>query len=454
MTDKTLTVHWRTASDTPQTTGWHTWDNAPTAASPIDEKLGWPAGTRGVLEEAFRQKLSRFSGWDLSKLSHKEAASTAARFFKRGVPTRPLEKTPLAQKTADSYPIRSHCNEPATILQNFKNSFWVVDANVWSAWPQLKGISSSVCVLELTEKSKTLNSVAHILDAARASEHHNDPWVIIGGGILADTAAFAATLFNRPFTLVPTTLLAMVDACVGGKTGVNFPPFGKNQIGLFAFPESVEAIPQFLNTLPLREYQAGLSESLKHALLAGDHALWNRLVNQATPLNEAEISRLIAVKADVVAEDPFEHSKRAILNLGHTLGHALEGISHSQSADIADTLHHGEAVALGMYFAMILSEHMGAKEDMTPYRKDLAYAKVLVSRKTLERVLQTNLDNPYLWNEIETYLGQDKKASGNETRWVLLQGFGDVWHRGQEWTMPVPQDILLKAWHQFVKELT
>lgn len=454
MTEKTLTVHWKMAPDTPQTASWHIWEEGAGRASPMDPKLRWPQGTWGVLEEAFRHKLSRFKGWDLSKLANREAHATAARFFKRGVSIKPSqEKNPIG-KNAGTYPIRFHGEEPAFALKLFNNAFWIVDANVWSAWPQLKGISSSVCVLELTEKSKTLNSVAHILDSARANEHKNDPWVIIGGGILADTAAFAATLYNKPFVLVPTTLLAMVDACVGGKTGVNFPPYGKNQVGAFAFPESVEVIPNFLNTLPQREYQAGLAECLKHALLVGDHDLWNRLINIATPLNEKEIARLIAVKADVVAEDPFEHGKRAILNLGHTLGHALEGISQAKKTDTRDMLHHGEAVALGMYFAMILSEHMGAREDMAPFRKDLVYAKSILSRKSLEESLNMNLNDPNLWNEVETYVAQDKKASHNETRWVLLQGFGKVWQQGGEWTVPVPQDILLGAWDQFIKELT
>ncbi len=449
MTESTIKVCWKKAPTSSDVPSWHTWQFSP-QNHPLDEKLGWPEGSISVLEEAFRLKLSRFTGWDLTKLPRSEAAQQAARVFKRSVFTKP--KAPEGE-TSGTYPIHFRKNEPASALRKFSDYFWVVDANVWRLWPQLHGISKSVCVLELSEKSKTLTSVAHLLGAANSSEHKNKPWLIIGGGIVGDTAAFAASLLQRPFTLVPTTLLAMVDACVGGKTGVNFPPYGKNQVGLFAFPEAVEVIPSCLTTLSEREYRAGLAECLKHAMLSGQRNLWDRLVNNGTPLSAEEIVPLIAVKADIVAEDPFEHGKRAVLNLGHTLGHALEGISQERKSDHDDMLHHGEAVTLGIYFALILSEELGGREDMSPYRKDLRYSGCLLSRDVLEQALDCKLSDHRLWSDIENFLAQDKKAT-HETRWILMQGFGEIWRENQEWTVPVPQDILLRAWRRFMKELT
>ena len=181
----------------------------------------------------------------------------------------------------------------------------------------------------------------------------------LGGGATTDHAGFAAAIYLRgiSFALVPTTLLAMVDASVGGKTGVDLPA-GKNLVGAFHQPRAVVADLGFLDTLPAREQAAGMAEVVKAGLIA-DAALFERIERESGSIGREALAELITaavkVKAEVVTEDERESGRRAILNFGHTLGHALESES-------AYALLHGEAVSLGMVAALTIGQARGITE--------------------------------------------------------------------------------------------
>jgi 3-dehydroquinate synthase len=212
----------------------------------------------------------------------------------------------------------------------------------------------SYCELPDGEQYKTLKSIEQIYD--RALEHgleRSSTMVALGGGVIGDMTGFAAATWLRGINVVqvPTTLLAMVDSSIGGKTGVNH-PHGKNLIGAFHQPRLVVTDPEVLSTLPIREFRAGMAEVIKYAII-GDPELFDRL-ECANSLQPSEIgtellttilSRSAQAKAEIVSKDEHELTGlRATLNYGHTIGHAIEIVSNHQ-------VNHGEAVALGMVAA-------------------------------------------------------------------------------------------------------
>jgi 3-dehydroquinate synthase len=210
------------------------------------------------------------------------------------------------------------------------------------------------------ESCKTLAAVAETCQWLAANGYDRGAAVVgVGGGAATDHAGFAAAIYLRgvPFALCPTTLLAMVDASVGGKTGVDLPA-GKNLVGAFHQPRLVLADLGFLDTLPGRELTSGMAEVVKAGLIA-DVALFERLERADAPLPPAALAEIIAaavrVKVEVVTSDEREGGRRAILNFGHTLGHALESES-------AYSLLHGEAVSLGMMAALALGQARGVTD--------------------------------------------------------------------------------------------
>jgi 3-dehydroquinate synthase len=225
----------------------------------------------------------------------------------------------------------------------------------------LDGYRHASLLLEDGEAHKTFANVARILDALAALGATRDACVIaLGGGVIGDMAGFAAACWMRgiDFIQMPTTLLAMVDSSVGGKTGVNLPA-GKNLVGAFHQPRAVVADIDTLATLSARQYQAGLAEVIKGAAI-GDAGFFRWLETHADALMAREpailieaIARKCRYKAGVVARDETEQGERALLNLGHTFGHALE------TAGRYTELLHGEGVAIGMVLAARLSERLG-----------------------------------------------------------------------------------------------
>jgi 5-deoxy-5-amino-3-dehydroquinate synthase len=209
------------------------------------------------------------------------------------------------------------------------------------------GIEHRVWLMEDGEQAKSLATVEWLCrEWSQWGLTRADVVVAVGGGVVTDTAGFAAAVYQRGVAVVhvPTTLLAQIDAAVGGKTGVNLPE-AKNMVGAFWQPSAVLCDTAVLARLPRRDYLSGCGEMAKYHFLAGTAPL------EDLPLDE-RVARCVEIKADVVAGDEREGGRRAILNYGHTLGHALETATRYE-------LRHGEAVAIGLVFAARLAERLG-----------------------------------------------------------------------------------------------
>lgn len=215
----------------------------------------------------------------------------------------------------------------------------------------------NIITLPEGEHNKSIENVVHIwhvLSVNRA--RRNSVIVNIGGGLITDIGGFAASCFKRGIRCinVPTTLLAQVDASVGGKTGINFDGL-KNEVGTFSIPECVIIDNYFLNTLPVRQVLSGFAEMLKHALLSDEEHLSEIMNVDLSEVAQPEflplIEKSVAVKATIVENDPREKGLRKALNFGHTIGHAIESIAIRKALDI----YHGDAVAYGMIAELFLS---------------------------------------------------------------------------------------------------
>ncbi len=216
--------------------------------------------------------------------------------------------------------------------------------------PDLADIPVSLHVIPGGERHKTLSTVETLCrEFSRSGLTRADAVVSVGGGLVSDVAGFAAACYHRgtPVVHLPTTLLGMVDAAIGGKTGVNIPE-GKNLVGAFWQPTAVLCDLEALDTLPERETRCGSGEMAKYHFIAGDDL-------SAMPL-EDRIARCVGIKAEIVAEDERESGRRALLNYGHTLAHALETVTDHRIA-------HGEAVAVGLVFAAELARDLGRIDD-------------------------------------------------------------------------------------------
>lgn len=237
--------------------------------------------------------------------------------------------------------------------------------------------------------------------------------VALGGGVVGDLAGFAASIFYRgiPFIQIPTTIVSAVDSSVGGKTGINTPE-GKNLIGTFHQPRLVLADPEVLASLPEREFNEGFAEIIKHAAIR-DAAMLPAIVQAATAPRRALgelIARNVAIKAAIVAEDEFEtKGLRALLNFGHTIGHAIESCAGYGE------LFHGEAISLGLRAALFLSER---RAGLAP--AESAQILDLLRLFRLPLVLSPRLSDEAILEK----LGRDKKFDEGAIRFVLLSGLG------------------------------
>jgi 3-dehydroquinate synthase len=273
-------------------------------------------------------------------------------------------------------------------------------------------------VLPDGESHKTLANVARILDVLVANRFGRDCMVIaLGGGVVGDMAGFAAASYQRgvSFVQVPTTLLSQVDSSVGGKTGVNHPG-GKNLIGAFHQPTAVLADTRTLSTLPPRELRAGLAEVIKYGLIC-DAGFFVWLETHMEELLAGEpaalahvIHRSCEIKAEIVGRDEREQGDRALLNLGHTFGHAIE------SATGYKQWLHGEAIGAGLLMAAAMSRECGlmAAEDV-----------VRVQRLIARTGLPTHIDAVSPESALE-YMRIDKKVQSGRIRLILLRKIGDA----------------------------
>lgn len=266
---------------------------------------------------------------------------------------------------------------------------------------------------EAYKNAETLNTIYDVLLQNRCER--STTLIALGGGVIGDLTGYAAATYLRgvPFIQVPTTLLSQVDSSVGGKTGINH-PLGKNMIGAFYQPQVVLADIDTLKTLPPREFSAGMAEVIKYGLIR-DAEFFNWLelhIEQLMALEESAISEAIyrscRNKAEVVARDEHETGERALLNLGHTFGHAIE------NAMGYGVWLHGEAVAAGTMLAADLSQRLGWLTAA-----EVARIHALLSKASLP------LDAPKLGTEkYLTLMQMDKKVADGKIRLVLQQGIG------------------------------
>jgi 3-dehydroquinate synthase len=271
------------------------------------------------------------------------------------------------------------------------------------------GVAHETFLMGDGEEHKTLATVEVLArDFARWGLLRGDAVVALGGGVVGDTAGYAAAAYHRGVDVVqvPTTLLGMVDSAIGGKTGVNLPE-GKNLVGAFHQPIAVLADPSVLATLPAREYCCGLGEVAKYTLMEGDAALPDAAALEARDPETLEpiIARCAAIKARYVEADELERTGvRAVLNYGHTLAHALETAT-------GHALLHGEAVAIGLVFA---GELAGALERVSP--KEVARHREVVERLGLPTAAPSGLRV----DDVLALMARDKKSAGTLT--FMLSG--------------------------------
>jgi 3-dehydroquinate synthase len=278
----------------------------------------------------------------------------------------------------------------------------------------LRGASFEPCLVEIPEgeRYKTLDTVRAVYDQLIDARLDRRSMVFaLGGGVVGDLAGFVAATFLRgvPFVQLPTTLLAMVDASIGGKVAVDHPR-GKNLIGAFKQPYAIMADPDALATLPEAEWRAGMAEVVKHGMI-GDVELFERLENTGwRPEIGDWLERAINVKTDIVSRDPFEQGERAKLNLGHTFGHALERLASYQ-------MRHGDAVAIGLVCATRLAVRLGiCDENLVPRLENLLWTLGLPTRVPGGMSAEAVLDA----------MTTDKKRVNGRLRLVLPRALGDV----------------------------
>lgn len=308
----------------------------------------------------------------------------------------------------------AHIADISALLKGEKEVFVVCDRNVeWVAWEA--GTFVGAVSIDTSESLKTMGTVMEICKwLLDNNASRNALLLAVGGGITTDMTGFAAAIYKRGvrYANLPTTLLAQVDAAIGGKTGVNLDGY-KNMLGAFRMPEYTFLCADVLRTLPPRELRAGLAELLKTFLLADGEAYGQAVKIFADAQKDISglITKAAQIKADIVAQDPEEHGIRAKLNLGHTFGHAIEHEAQLRGEDI----HHGEAVAMGIILAARLSERIG------------------LAQKGLEAKLKADFEAvglptecPYPLENLTTAMALDKKAAGGRVKWILIETPGRV----------------------------
>lgn len=297
-----------------------------------------------------------------------------------------------------------------------KNTIWVCDSNTSR---MVRPLPTPNVVLESGETSKTFSSVEKIISVAIDNQLDRDcTFIALGGGMVCDITSFAASIYMRgcKVVLIPTTLLCMADACLGGKTGINF-RFAKNIVGTFFPANEVLICPECLRSLPSRDYMNGFAEILKHSLLTKDDTLFNTLVSQKQRITDRDTEVLrqiitisLMIKKSYLENDLYDRNGiRAALNLGHTFAHALESMSRLQWS-------HGQAVAWGVCKSVEVSRDLGlcSAEFAKGVMKLFAFYEYDINY----RIQRGD------WMDFRTQLLRDMKTSAGSLRFVLLRDQG------------------------------
>lgn len=334
-------------------------------------------------------------------------------------------------------------------LERYPHVFVVMDSNVAISCPaatQIAGIMNRKGapghLITATEEDKTMDTVMDICAWLLDNGADRDALVLaVGGGITTDLVGFAASIYKRGvrFAYVPTTLLAQVDASVGGKTGVNFDRY-KNMLGVIRQPEFTFVCPQVLESLPNREFTAGVAEMLKTFMIE-DEGNYQKAVDVLSEMQQGYsilppesaadywtdcvaaysdelmylISEAVSVKAGVVSRDQYERGERRKLNLGHTFAHAIETLAQREDRDIS----HGEAVGMGLVLAARLSDRVFRGDMDTPTALEGSVAIDLCDCGLYPEC-------PYTIDQMAECMHKDKKAEAGKIHFVLLNEIGDV----------------------------
>ncbi len=334
-------------------------------------------------------------------------------------------------------------------LERYSHVFVVMDANVAMNCPaatQIAGIMNRKGapgrLVEATEEDKTMEAVMDICGWLLDNGADRDALVLaVGGGVTTDVVGFAASIYKRGvrFAYVPTTLLAQVDAAIGGKTGVNFDRY-KNMLGLVRQPEFTYICPQVLESLPHREFTAGVAEMLKTFMIE-DGGNYQKAVDVLSEMQQGYsilppesasdywtdcvaaysdellylVSEAVRVKAGVVSRDQYERGERRKLNLGHTFAHAIETLAQRTERDIS----HGEAVAMGLVLAARLSDRVFRGDMDTPTALEGSVAIDLCDCGLYP-------DCPFTVEDMAELMTKDKKAEAGKVHFVLFNEIGDV----------------------------
>ena len=305
------------------------------------------------------------------------------------------------------------------------------------------GIHFSQIVLPAGEKTKSIDHLIEVINKILDEKlERKDTIIAFGGGVIGDLTGFAAGIARRgmSFIQIPTSLLAQVDSSVGGKTGINT-HHGKNLIGVFHQPDLVIADSNILDTLPKREFQAGYAEIVKYGLINKPDFFywleknWQQVFENTTQRRKA-ISQSCQAKAEIITSDEYETANRALLNLGHTFGHALEAATQYNNKRLV----HGEAVAIGINLAYRFSAYLNIT--------DIKHAERIAKHLDLVGLPKNIIDIPGDKIKIETLINaimQDKKITGGELNFILAQDLGKAF---------IAKNIPINKVESFLKENT
>jgi 3-dehydroquinate synthase len=295
------------------------------------------------------------------------------------------------------------------------------------------GARDEPLIVPAGEAHKTRDTWTRLTDEMFGAGYGRDTTVIaLGGGVVGDLAGFVAATFMRgvPYVQVPTSLLAMIDASVGGKTGVDTPA-GKNLVGAFHQPAAVIADASVLETLPREHLRAGMAEAIKHGVIAdAGYFDWVRgLVSKLDSVDasalEELVARSVAIKADVVRRDEREGGVRKTLNFGHTIGHAIELRSNFE-------LLHGHAVAIGMVYESVIAERIGVASDVSARVREVIRVAGLPAARPVGMDVESILAATHA----------DKKARAGTAEYALPARIGAMAGGNRGWSMPVSDDLV------------
>jgi 3-dehydroquinate synthase len=316
------------------------------------------------------------------------------------------------------YTLEHLAEQLARLTSRASNIYVLTDSNVQEAvLPDLLPLihpdkQVEIFEVEAGEESKSLEIASQIWSGLLESNADRHSIILnIGGGVVTDLGGFIASLYKRgiPFIHIPTSVMAMCDAAIGGKTGIDF-NFYKNAIGTFCEPHAVLVYPHFIKTLPASELRSGYAEMLKHAVIA-DSQLFTAL--ESIEVDNADhlalfIERSATIKQDIVTEDFLEKGRRKILNFGHTIGHALESCMLEKGAPIS----HGHAVALGMLAESALATQIGCLSQDEYFK--------------IKNIIETHYSKPkgLHFEEVIGYIRNDKKNKHQQILFALPNGLG------------------------------